>query len=112
MIKLNEIRIEIPYIKHFVISIGSGEAQQYLQKIYSSFLILKEAVSKALETLKQVMEEKLSYTNVTVVKVTPKDLFYMYFSYRRCRDTVWQIQKRVENSKSLCNSYSTWQKKF
>lgn len=61
-------------------AIGSGSegAQQNLQEIYSSGLTLKEAVVKALETLKQVMEEKLSSVNVEVMTMTPKDLFYMY----------------------------------
>lgn len=61
-------------------AIGSGSegAQQHLQEIYSPSLTLKEAVVKALETLKQVMEEKLSSTNVEVMTMTPKDLFYMY----------------------------------
>lgn len=61
-------------------AIGSGSegAQQNLQEIYSSSLTLKEAVVKALETLKQVMEEKLSSINVEVMTMTPKDLFYMY----------------------------------
>lgn len=61
-------------------AIGSGSegAQQNLQEIYSPSLTLKEAVVKALETLKQVMEEKLSSINVEVMTMTPKDLFYMY----------------------------------
>lgn len=61
-------------------AIGSGSegAQQNLQEIYSSSLTLKEAVVKALETLKQVMEEKLSSVNVEVMTMTPKDYFYMY----------------------------------
>ncbi|CRK99908.1 CLUMA_CG013211, isoform A [Clunio marinus] len=61
-------------------AIGSGSegAQQNLEELFSPTLTLKEAVVKALETLKQVMEEKLSSTNVEVMTMTPKDLFYMY----------------------------------
>lgn len=61
-------------------AIGSGSegAQQNLQEIFSPSLTLKEAVVKALETLKQVMEEKLSSTNVEVMTMTPQDFFYMY----------------------------------
>ncbi len=41
-------------------------------------MTLKEALTSALTILKQVMEEKLSSTNVEVVTVTPEKFFHMY----------------------------------
>jgi 20S proteasome subunit alpha 5 len=41
-------------------------------------MTLKEAVNLALNTLKQVMEEKLNSTNVEVMTMTPKELFRMF----------------------------------
>lgn len=41
-------------------------------------MTIKEAVNLALRTLKQVMEEKLSSTNVEVMIMKPETLFQMY----------------------------------
>ena len=41
-------------------------------------MTLKEAMKSALTILKQVMEEKLSSTNVEVAAVTPDQPFHMY----------------------------------
>lgn len=41
-------------------------------------MTIVEAVNLALRTLKQVMEEKLSSTNVEVMIMKPNSLFQMY----------------------------------
>lgn len=54
-------------------AIGSGSegAQTELQEQFHKSLTLKEAETLALKVLKQVMEEKLSVSNVQVATVTP-----------------------------------------
>nr|CAD7437658.1 unnamed protein product [Timema bartmani] len=61
-------------------AIGSGSegAQQSLQEVYHKSMTLKEALNSALTILKQVMEEKLSSTNVEVMTMTPDKLFHMF----------------------------------
>lgn len=49
-----------------------------LQDNYSDNMTIQEAVNLALRTLKQVMEEKLSSTNVEVMIMKPGSLFQMY----------------------------------
>jgi 20S proteasome subunit alpha 5 len=58
-------------------AIGSGSegAQTELQDQFHKSLTLKEAQTLALKVLKQVMEEKLSTSNVQVAVVTPADGF-------------------------------------
>lgn len=60
-------------------AIGSGSegAQSQLQELYHKSMTLKEACKESLVTLKQVMEEKLSSTNVEVATVTPEKNFQM-----------------------------------
>jgi 20S proteasome subunit alpha 5 len=41
-------------------------------------MTLKEALNAVLTILKQVMEEKLSSTNVEVMTMTPGQLFHMF----------------------------------
>lgn len=41
-------------------------------------MTLKEALKHAMTILKQVMEEKLSATNVELATVTPEKLFHMF----------------------------------
>lgn len=41
-------------------------------------MTLKEALKSALTILKQVMEEKLSATNVEVMTMTQENLFHMF----------------------------------
>jgi 20S proteasome subunit alpha 5 len=41
-------------------------------------MTLKEALKAVLTILKQVMEEKLSSTNVEVMTMTPGQLFHMF----------------------------------
>lgn len=68
------------YIRYDAKAIGSGSegAQQNLQDNYSDNMTIQEAVNLALRTLKQVMEEKLSSTNVEVMIMKPGSLFQMY----------------------------------
>jgi 20S proteasome subunit alpha 5 len=68
------------YIRYDAKAIGSGSegAQQNLQEYYLPTITIKEAINLALNTLKQVMEEKLNSTNVEVMTMTPKDLFRMF----------------------------------
>ena len=58
-------------------AIGSGSegAQTELQEQFHKSLTLKEAQNLALKVLKQVMEEKLSTSNVQVAVVTVADGF-------------------------------------
>lgn len=41
-------------------------------------MTLNEALNAALTILKQVMEEKLSSTNVELMTMTPSNLFHMF----------------------------------
>ncbi|KOB77224.1 Proteasome subunit alpha type [Operophtera brumata] len=46
--------------------------------VYHKSMTLKEAIKSALTILKQVMEEKLSESNVEVVTMTPGAMFHMF----------------------------------
>ncbi|KAI9141775.1 nucleophile aminohydrolase [Paraphysoderma sedebokerense] len=61
-------------------AIGSGSegAQTELQENYHKSLTLKEAETLALKVLKQVMEEKLSKSNVQLAAVTKEKGFRIY----------------------------------
>lgn len=65
------------YIQYDAKAIGSGSegAQQALQEQYHKSITLRDACKAALTILKQVMEEKLSSTNVEMATVTPENLF-------------------------------------
>ncbi|XP_031633342.1 proteasome subunit alpha type-5 [Contarinia nasturtii] len=78
------------YIRYDAKAIGSGSegAQQNLQDNYTEKMTIKEAVNLALRTLKQVMEEKLSSTNVEVMIMKPESLFQMY--------TKTEVEKIIE----------------
>ncbi|KAH7642885.1 proteasome alpha5 subunit [Dermatophagoides farinae] len=60
-------------------AIGSGceGAQQALQEIYNKSMTIDEAIKSVMKILKQVMEEKLSSTNVEVAKVTREHGYHM-----------------------------------
>jgi len=60
------------------IGAGSEGAQTALQESYNKSMTLKEAEKLALSVLKQVMEEKISSTNVEIASVTPDQLFRIY----------------------------------
>mmetsp|Transcript_34334 Transcript_34334/g.61268 ORF Transcript_34334/g.61268 Transcript_34334/m.61268 type:complete len:241 (-) Transcript_34334:177-899(-) len=61
------------FVKYDAKAIGSGSegAQTALQENFRKDLTLKEAEVLALSTLKQVMEEKVTPTNVDISKVAP-----------------------------------------
>jgi 20S proteasome subunit alpha 5 len=60
------------------IGAGSEGAQTVLQEKYNRSMTLKEAQDLALDVLKQVMEEKLTVTNVEIACVTPEKGFHVY----------------------------------
>ncbi|GBG69926.1 hypothetical protein CBR_g4752 [Chara braunii] len=66
------------FVKYEAKAIGSGSegAQSSLQEHFNKDMTLKEAETLALSTLKQVMEEKVSATNVDIASVAPK--FHLY----------------------------------
>jgi 20S proteasome subunit alpha 5 len=66
------------YVKYKATAIGSGAegAQSTLQEKWRSGMSLQEAEDLALGTLKQVMEEKVTASNVDVVKVAPE--YHLY----------------------------------
>ena len=68
------------YIQYGAKAIGSGSegAQQNLQDNFTTEMSLNDAIELSLSTLKQVMEEKLSSTNVEVMTMTPEKMFYMH----------------------------------
>lgn len=67
------------YTKFNAKAIGSGSegAQQTLEGAYNDEMTLEEAIQIALSTLKQVMEETLSATNVEVMTMAPGGTFKM-----------------------------------
>jgi len=68
------------YIQYEAKAIGSGSegAQSQLQETYHKSMTLKEACKEALVILKQVMEEKLSSTNVEMATITRDKNFRMF----------------------------------
>merc|ERR1711860_351657 len=68
------------YVQYDAKAIGSGSegAQQSLQEVYHKSMTLKEAIKHALSILKQVMEEKLSESNVEVSTVTKDKGFQLF----------------------------------
>jgi len=70
------------FIQYEAKAIGAGSegAQTNLQDKYTKSLTLKEAEMLALQTLKQVMEEKISSTNVEIASVAVGKTFRIYSS--------------------------------
>lgn len=68
------------FIQYDAKAIGSGSegAQQALQETFHKSITLKDACKASLTILKQVMEEKLSATNVEMATVTPENQFRMF----------------------------------
>jgi len=67
------------YVRYDAKAIGSGSegAQQSLQEVFHKGMTLKEAIKHSMSILKQVMEEKLSETNVEVATVTKEHGFQL-----------------------------------
>eukprot|EP00898_Chlorokybus_atmophyticus_P007362 jgi/Chlat1/7627/Chrsp64S07107 len=78
------------FVQHDAKAIGSGAegAQTALQESYKKDMTLKEAEVLALSTLKQVMEEKVTATNVDIASVAPK--YHLY-----TRDEVEAVISRM-----------------
>lgn len=68
------------YISYEAKAIGSGSegAQTALQESYDKSMTLEQAETLALETLKQVMEEKISSANIEVAAVTIEENYHQY----------------------------------
>ncbi|CAB3997974.1 Proteasome subunit alpha type-5 [Paramuricea clavata] len=68
------------FIRYEAKAIGSASegAQQSLQEVYHKSMTLQEACKQALTILKQVMEEKLSATNVELSTITRENKFKMF----------------------------------
>ncbi|XP_022228542.2 proteasome subunit alpha type-5 [Drosophila obscura] len=68
------------FVRHSAKAIGSGSegAQQKLQEDFTPEMSLNDAIDTCLNTLKQVMEEKLSSTNVEVMTMTAEKEYYMF----------------------------------
>jgi len=68
------------YVKCSAKSIGSASegAQSSLEEQYHKTMTMKEALKVILEILKQVMEEKLTSTNVEVATVTKEKMFHIF----------------------------------
>lgn len=66
------------FVRYEAKAIGAGSegAQTSLQENYRKDMTLKEAETLALSTLKQVMEEKVTSTNVDIASVAPK--YHLY----------------------------------
>merc|ERR1711976_763568 len=67
------------YVRYDAKAIGSGSegAQQSLQEVFHKGMTLKEAIKHSMSILKQVMEEKLSETNVEVATITKENGFQL-----------------------------------
>jgi len=67
------------YVRYDAKAIGSGSegAQQSLQEVFHKGMTLNEAIKHSMSILKQVMEEKLSETNVEVATVTKERGFQL-----------------------------------
>lgn len=67
------------FLQYDAKAIGSGSegAQQSLNETYRKNMTLDEACIEALKILKQVMEEKLTSTNIEMATVKPREKFHM-----------------------------------
>eukprot|EP00271_Cylindrocystis_brebissonii_P018768 TRINITY_DN5458_c0_g4_i1.p1 TRINITY_DN5458_c0_g4~~TRINITY_DN5458_c0_g4_i1.p1 ORF type:complete len:239 (-),score=47.59 TRINITY_DN5458_c0_g4_i1:145-861(-) len=70
------------------IGIGSEGAQTALQESYRKDMTLKEAETLALATLKQVMEEKVTSTNVDIASVAPT---YHLYSKEQVEEVIGRL---------------------
>lgn len=80
------------YVECDAKAIGSGceGAQQALQEAYHRSMTLKEALKCILTILKQVMEEKLSSTNVEVATITPVK-GYHFFTREEVEEAIQEL---------------------
>jgi len=83
------------YIEYKAKAVGVGQegAQSELQENYNDELTLQQAENLALNTLKQVMEEKIESENVQIATVTADNGFVIHNS-----EYVQDIMRRIEDS--------------
>ena len=83
------------YIEYKAKAVGVGQegAQSELQENYNDNLTLEQAENLALNSLKQVMEEKIESENVQIATVTPADGFKIHSS-----GYVQEVMKRIEEN--------------
>merc|ERR1711953_1417945 len=84
------------YIRCDAKAIGSASegAQGSLQDLYHSSMTLKEALKAALTILKQVMEEKLTDTNIEICTVSKTDGKFKIFNKEEMLKAVEDINKQ------------------
>lgn len=75
-------------------AIGSGSegAQTALQEQYRADMTLKEAEMLALTVLKQVVEEKVTATNVDIARVAPH---YHLYSEAEVQEVISRLPERA-----------------
>jgi 20S proteasome subunit alpha 5 len=80
------------YVRYKAKAIGAGSegAQTTLTESYTEHLTLEEAEVLALNTLKQVMEEKINMDNVEMARVTPDKGFHV-----ATREEVGEVLQRL-----------------
>lgn len=80
------------YVRYKAKAIGAGSegAQSTLTESYSENMTLEEAEVLALNTLKQVMEEKINMDNVEMARVTPDKGFHV-----ATREEVGEVLQRL-----------------
>jgi len=89
------------YVRCDAKAIGSASegAQGNLQEQYHKSMTLKEALKVALIILKQVMEEKLTDTNIEICTVTTEDKKFKIFNKEEMLQAVEDVNKQnLENA--------------
>ena len=74
----SNLKMKVEYIRYwnqYIYSVSG--AQQSLQEVFHKGMTLKEAIKHSMSILKQVMEEKLSETNVEVATITKENGFQL-----------------------------------
>lgn len=85
------------YTQYLAKAIGSGSegATTSLQEQYNKSMDLQEAKKLALEVLKQVMEEKLSSTNVEMAIVTKEDPTFRLLTREEIETLIGELKPDV-----------------
>lgn len=83
------------YTRYDAKAIGSGSegAQTSLQEMYHKGMTIGDVEVKMLTILKQVMEEKLTATNVSMARVTTKDKKYELYKKEELEAIIAKIPK-------------------
>jgi len=82
------------------IGAGSEGAQTHLQQEYNKSMTLKRAEALALETLKEVMEEKLNSTNVEIGVIPASTGLFLIYT----KDKLEEIMTRMKASTTAIGS--------